>query len=942
MTQQAPPAALRSSRTRTGAVKAGNPTPQHAIMELKQRIWGALAKLADRDTQQIAVEELDKIVEFLSPDCVPVCLSCLYDSEMQQKSVVKKECVRLFGSLASRHGDLIIPHLSKVIGSILRRLRDPDSSVWDACVDAMGILSSHTIPLSSSSPTQGNGAKSSSMSSSALTLDAFSKPLLDALSEQNKSVQTGAAMCLARVIESARDPPLGAMSRLCPRICKLMNNPNFVARPALLSVIRGLSEIGALEQGQLKMVMPCIHEALKSSDWATRKAAAEALGRISINSWNMLVSFRQLTLDNLESIRFDKVKPVKDSILDSIQLWKSLPGSQIENLGSDSKQDSPDVNLAMEKEVSQTLSPTASEKSLGPGESPRNGNKREVMTDVRPSRKLKFSSDKPIGSVKKRAPSIRDKKVNPEFFEKLSARNTDDCEIEVAMPRKSPPLIAESPLMDAETSDSEAVAAQILTNGSLSSEEHLFPGREMYSTGTGIVCNDEWEALDKHNDGSPMLRDQIRQNFVMTQGETSDILLPGKDADDPDQEVYGWSWNLPKVNGLQRNEILNEAVTLKSLRRKLSQLGQQQSSLLQFVQDFISSTQETMFALQGRVRLLEKVVVELTCESDMPAGWKSDAPAAHEMSGIVAPPGNILRSNLGNFWGKSEPVSKQLNRRASPAPKSNKASAEAASEDWNDFTCGNLRGRLASLSVLDSGLHYQQRNNHEAGDMARLGSEDLGVEQTITRRAWDKIAQSGLERHGEGPSARSVWQASKDEATLAAIRVAGEEREASEGDALSNQMSRLGSQRALQSKGQWSLWGSILELVLSSDMESAYTEVLSTDDVMMLVRLMSRTGPVFDQLTDNTANELLHTVAHLLRQQKYFEICFAWIQQVADLVVSDGMDFSENVKKELLLSLQERVATSMIADSSGTSLEQLLQLLMDAWSVDGEVSRTQL
>ncbi|KAH7432410.1 hypothetical protein KP509_07G021300 [Ceratopteris richardii] len=235
----------RPSKSRTGGppgARSGTPTPQHVQMELKQRILFALGRLADRDTQQIAIEDLDKMVETISPDCVCVFLSCLYDSEIQQKSVVKKECVRLFGALAHLHGDLLVPHLTKIIASIMRRLRDPDTSVRDACVDAIASLSALMLcPPSSSS--SGFEKENGTQNASALTLATFSKPLFDALGEQNKSVQTGAALCLARVIESAKSPPLSALARLCPRICKFMSNPNFLARPALLGVVGSLSQV---------------------------------------------------------------------------------------------------------------------------------------------------------------------------------------------------------------------------------------------------------------------------------------------------------------------------------------------------------------------------------------------------------------------------------------------------------------------------------------------------------------------------------------------------------------------------------------------------------------------------------------------------------------------------------------------------------------------------
>jgi hypothetical protein len=50
-----------------------------------------------------------------------------------------------------------------------------------------------------------------------------------------------------------------------------------------------------------------MHEALESSDWATRKAAAETLTRVGNNLGPALSSFRSETLQVLESCRFDKV-----------------------------------------------------------------------------------------------------------------------------------------------------------------------------------------------------------------------------------------------------------------------------------------------------------------------------------------------------------------------------------------------------------------------------------------------------------------------------------------------------------------------------------------------------------------------------------------------------------------------------------------------------------
>ncbi len=212
----------------TSASKSNSNAPtQLLLIDLKHRILAALNKLADRDTQQLAVEELERIAESVSPESLSLLLTCLYDTDAQQKSVVRRECVKLFGTLASLHGDLLAPHLSKIVTNIVRRLKDPDSNIRDACVESIGILASQV----------GAGAENGS------AIGVFVKPLFEALSEQNRSLQVGAALCLARVIDLARDPPPATLQRLCPRIVKLLSSPNFLAKSSLLTVVGSLAQV---------------------------------------------------------------------------------------------------------------------------------------------------------------------------------------------------------------------------------------------------------------------------------------------------------------------------------------------------------------------------------------------------------------------------------------------------------------------------------------------------------------------------------------------------------------------------------------------------------------------------------------------------------------------------------------------------------------------------
>ncbi|KAF6170602.1 hypothetical protein GIB67_043050 [Kingdonia uniflora] len=113
---------------------------------------------------------------------------------------------------------------------------------------------------------------------------------------------------------------------------------------------------------------------------------------------------------------------------------------------------------------------------------------------------------------------------------------------------------------------------------------------------------------------------------------------------------------------------------------------------------------------------------------------------------------------------------------------------------YNDFPnyFGTKLGRASDGRVTflerflssDSYSYDAPRNEHMGSsrrDLVDVRSPTLENDgnQVGNRRAWDKGL--GSIRLGEGPSARSVWQASKDEATLKAIRGAGVEDGQSQG-----------------------------------------------------------------------------------------------------------------------------------------------------------------
>lgn len=64
---------------------------------------------------------------------------------------------------------------------------------------------------------------------------------------------------------------------------------------------------GAATKSILSTAIASIQEALKNSDWTTRKAASIALGEIASAGGSFLGTLRASCIRSLESCRFDKV-----------------------------------------------------------------------------------------------------------------------------------------------------------------------------------------------------------------------------------------------------------------------------------------------------------------------------------------------------------------------------------------------------------------------------------------------------------------------------------------------------------------------------------------------------------------------------------------------------------------------------------------------------------
>ncbi|KAF8378360.1 hypothetical protein HHK36_029699 [Tetracentron sinense] len=459
--------------------KRSSPSPPQtaSTRDLKQRIVTCLNKLSDRDTHAIATTELESIARNLTHDSFSPFLTCIYGTDSSEKSPVRKQCVRLLGFLSETHGDSLSPFLSKMLANVLRRLRDSDSAVRSACVDAVSAMASQITKPSFS---------------------VFLKPLMEAiLLEQDYNSQIGSALCLSSAIEAAADPEPAQLQRLLPRLVKLLRSESFKAKPALLTLIGSIvGSGGASRQNVLWNLIPCLVEFLSSEDWAARKAAAEVFVRLALVEKDLLSEFKSSCLTSFENRRFDKVKVVRDTMSRMLEVWKEVPGV------SDEVSASPQSKSSSREIVSDGRFPPGSKSSGSVGFETPQTRRKTIPTSRSPPPDSSSAT-----TARQRSPlKSNDRKSSPVMFRKLDRKDPSDWKIEIAIPHDLKERNGRVPESGENESDrqSRPETKRVLFNkkcdkgykfGGLRSGSRVVPFHEKESTGSAVVGSNATEEL---------------------------------------------------------------------------------------------------------------------------------------------------------------------------------------------------------------------------------------------------------------------------------------------------------------------------------------------------------------------------------------------------------------------------------------------------------------
>ncbi|KAK6148464.1 hypothetical protein DH2020_019376 [Rehmannia glutinosa] len=157
-----------------------------------------------------------------------------------------------------------------------------------------------------------------------------SPPFLESLFiEQDSNTQNGVALCLAAIIEGSRNPDVGSLRKLLPKLEKLSKCESFKAKAAILALMGSVVGVkGVLCGGGknvIKNLVTCLMEFLSSEDWAARKATAEAFIKLAAVEKDALWEHKASCLKIFEAKRFDKVKAARETMNQLIETWKEIP-----------------------------------------------------------------------------------------------------------------------------------------------------------------------------------------------------------------------------------------------------------------------------------------------------------------------------------------------------------------------------------------------------------------------------------------------------------------------------------------------------------------------------------------------------------------------------------------------------------------------------------------
>lgn len=417
--------------------------------------------------------------------------------------------------------------------------------------------------------------------------------------EQDSNSQIGSALCLAAAIDAAPEVEMVQLRKSLARLGKLAKSDSFKAKAALMVLIGSIVGAGgASSKGALDWLVPCVVEFLSSEDWAVRKGAAEALGKVASVETDLAPLYKVPCLNALESRRFDKVKVVRETMNNTLEMWKVLTG--------DSEEASAPIQsrCSIDNENDRSF-PTISNDA---------GFRTPQTKKTVPTNRSPLSNGSLVTTAKKGSPQSRNERSDTTKLTKLDHKKPADWKIEIKMPNSPSSKVSHTD--DIVTSDfGDGELGKNERNGNSMAENK----RVLFSR----TCDEK-----AYKFGG--LRSRSRVVPFDDENYDSDVVVSN-----PTEEVY---------------ESPKDAEDLSLIRAQLLQIENQQANLFDLLQRFIGSSQSGLNSLETRVHGLEMALDGISYDLALSTGRIPNTESA-ENTCCKLPGAEFLSSK---FWRRTE------------------------------------------------------------------------------------------------------------------------------------------------------------------------------------------------------------------------------------------------------------------------------------------------
>ncbi|GJS08192.1 tortifolia1-like protein 4 [Tanacetum coccineum] len=533
--------------------------------DLKQQLLTHISKLSDRDTFTSASTHLETLTTTLPPTHLPILISHLSNTTPSDKSPVRKQCLKLLSLLALTHSQTLSQHhVTKIMNGIVKRLPDGEcNGVREACVEAVRVVVKEFEFVT-----------------------VVGKLVEVVGGENDANSRIGGAMCLSVAIEARGEIKVFDenekvyLLKVLAKVMKMLRSEGGKGKGkgALLGVVGSVCGCGVVG-GMLGVVVRSLVEFLGSEDWSVRKGAVVALGKLVAGEKGRgsLVEFKAGCVLALENKRFDKVKVVRESMNQTLELWREIPGS------SDEVSVSPQVNGNL------------SSKDNGIRKSPAIRPKNPPATAVETSPKETISNSKhspihrfsPTTSQSKSPPKSNYRKQSGSIARKVDFDKETDQKINVSIPKP----------VSLDRNCKEKVMRE------------------------NIVDTDKKVILETEK----RVAEQVTSNKTKdcSFGKLGGLrfgsrVVPFIDECELDTDINGHA--IEHGYGNQK-----EVEDISRIQNQLVQIENQQSNLLNLLQKFIGSSRSGMNSLETRVNGLEKALDEISYDLAISTGRVSNS-----------------------------------------------------------------------------------------------------------------------------------------------------------------------------------------------------------------------------------------------------------------------------------------------------------------------------